>query len=138
MNWKTFPLTRMGYLDDIQELGLKLLHPVIQLDTFKNASHLARDPEITLGRTLEPRGTCQPYNCTRHKSTGFSPFLLLFGHHPCLSVDLMFGTEGQINQENHPQYVEKWRRAMSEAYELARKKCSEVGARAKQRYDHFA
>ena len=49
----------------------------------------------------------------------------------------MFGIEGQINHENHSQYVEKWRRAMTEAYELASKKSSEIGARAKQRYDRF-
>ena len=37
-------------------------------------------------------------------------------------VDLMFAIDGQINHENHSQYVEKWRRAMTEAYELADKK----------------
>ena len=77
------------------------------------------------------------YNCTRHESTGYSPFFLLFGRHPRLPVDLMFGIEGHINHENHSQYVEKWRRALTEAYELAGKKSSEVGARAKQRYDRF-
>ena len=77
------------------------------------------------------------YNCTRHESTGYSPFFLLFGRHPRLPVDLMFGIEGQINHENHSQYVEKWKRAMTEAYELAGKKSNEVGTRAKQRYDRF-
>ena len=77
------------------------------------------------------------YNCTKHEATGYSPFFLLFGRHPRLPVDLMFGIEGQINHENHSQYVEKWRRAMTEAYELASKKSSEIGARAKQRYDRF-
>ena len=77
------------------------------------------------------------YNCTKHEATGYSPFFLLFGHHPRLPVDLMFGIEGQINHENHSQYVEKWRRAITDAYELAGKKSSEVGSRAKQRYDGF-
>ena len=77
------------------------------------------------------------YNCTRHESTGFSPFFLFFGRHPRLPIDLMFGIEGQTNHDDHSQYVEKWRKAMTEAYELAGKKSSEAGMRAKQRHDHF-
>ena len=78
------------------------------------------------------------YNCTRHESTGYSPFFLLFGRHPRLPIDLMFGIESQANLENHSRYVAKWRKAMTEAYELAGKKSSKVGTRAKQRYDRFA
>lgn len=77
------------------------------------------------------------YNCTRHESTGYSPFFLLFGRHPRLPVDLMFGIEGETNHENHSQYVEKWRKVMTEAYELAGRKSREVGTRAKHRYDRF-
>ena len=77
------------------------------------------------------------YNCTRHESTGYSPFFLLFGRHPRLPIDLMFGIESQTNLENHSQYVAKWRKPMTEAYEPAGKKSSGVGTRAKQRYDRF-
>ena len=70
-------------------------------------------------------------------STGYSSFFLLFGRHPRLPIDLMFGIESQTNLENHSQYVARWRKAMTEAYELADKKSSELGTRAKQRYDRF-
>lgn len=66
------------------------------------------------------------YNCTRHESTGYSPFFLLFGRHSHLHVDLVFGIEGQTNHENHSQYVEKWQKAGTEAYELAGRKSREA------------
>ena len=75
------------------------------------------------------------YNCTKHESTGYSPFFLLFGRHPRLPIDLIFETEDETNHVNHSQYGEKWRKAMTEAYKLAGKKSSEAGTRAKQHYD---
>ena len=77
------------------------------------------------------------YNCTKHELTAYSPFFLLFSHHPRFPVDLMFGTEDETNHMNHLQYVEKWRKAMTEAYKLAGEKSSEAGTRAKQCYDRF-
>ena len=33
------------------------------------------------------------YNATRHKSTGFCPFYLMFRHHPRLAIDAFLGLE---------------------------------------------
>ena len=76
------------------------------------------------------------YNSTRHESTGYSSFFLLFGRHPRLPIDLTFGIDSQTNLENHSEDVAKWRKAMTEAYELADKKSSELSTRA-QRYGRF-
>ncbi|KAI7803024.1 hypothetical protein IRJ41_001725 [Triplophysa rosa] len=64
------------------------------------------------------------YNCTRHESTGYSPFFLLYGRHPHLPVDLLFGL--------------KWSKKMSEAYRIAGENSKKSSARGKVTYDKKA
>ena len=46
------------------------------------------------------------YNSTRHESTGYSPFFLMFGRHPRLPVDLLFRRQGdEAEQQNYTDYV---------------------------------
>ena len=46
------------------------------------------------------------YNCTRHDTTGYSPFFLLFGRQPRLPIDLIFNTQQPNNRRSYPQYVD--------------------------------
>ena len=64
------------------------------------------------------------YNCTCHDTTGFSPFYLLFGKHPCLPIYLIFQTP-------NPQYVKQWQNAMEEAYLVAQNEINEKGNKTK-------
>ena len=61
------------------------------------------------------------YNCTRHSSTGFSPYRLMFGCEPTLPIDLIMGlTKHSEDVKSYTEFARKWEAQMKEAYEIAR------------------
>ena len=75
------------------------------------------------------------YNCIRHESTGYPPFYLMFGHHPCLHIDLIFSLTPAIDSHTYPQYVANWQSAMKEAYRIATEMSGVRGDKVKIYYD---
>ena len=74
------------------------------------------------------------YNCTRHESTGVSPYFLMFGRHPRLPIDLAFG----INKDSKQpvgSYVKNLRDRLTHAYQLAIEASRNAQVRQKEGYD---
>ena len=78
------------------------------------------------------------YNCTRHETTGFSPFFLMFGHSPRLLVDLLFDLGNDFQQGDYQDYVKTWQADMRRAYDLASRNTQKSSARSKVYYDKKA
>ncbi len=75
------------------------------------------------------------YNCTRHESTGFSPFYLLYGRHPRLPIDVIFGLVEEDEGQMPRGFVKQWARRMGEAYQIASENSKQASARGKAQYD---
>ena len=62
------------------------------------------------------------YNCTRHSTTGFSPYFLMFGRHPLLPIDLLMKRVGA--PQTHKDYAAKVQQQLEEAYAIVQANCS--------------
>ena len=74
------------------------------------------------------------YNCTRHDSTGFSPFELLFGRKPRLPIDIIFGNSKVTTVKGYPEYLKQWKNA----YRIAAEKAEQCAAHGREEYNRKA
>ncbi|XP_035264283.1 uncharacterized protein LOC118222647 [Anguilla anguilla] len=75
------------------------------------------------------------YNCTKHDTTGYSPFYLLFGRSPRLPIDLMFNLNPDNTENTYDEYVQRWRNQMAEAYQIASQAVEKHAERGRSHYD---
>ena len=77
------------------------------------------------------------YNVTVSKSTGFSPYFLLFGKEPRLSIDSVFEIEENPKKirKSYETFAENWKESMNQAFQIAREHSEKAGQANKQRYD---
>ncbi|KAK3745778.1 hypothetical protein QZH41_015962 [Actinostola sp. cb2023] len=76
------------------------------------------------------------YNATKHESTGVSPFYLMFGRHPRLTIDVQFGHDPNgFPRKKHSVFVDDLRKRLDYAYKLAKVKAKSSAERQKKTYD---
>ncbi len=75
------------------------------------------------------------YNCTQHDSTGFSPYFLMYGRHPRLPVDLLFGLSSAKEPCEYSEYVQTLRECLTYAYGEANKMSRHAKDLQKKHYD---
>ena len=77
------------------------------------------------------------YNATKHPSTGYSPYFLMFGRHPRLAVDAYLGIpspeESTVVSQDH--YATKLKKRLQFAYKVASKEAQKAAERNKAYYD---
>ena len=76
------------------------------------------------------------YNSTKHESTGYAPFFLMFGRHANLPVDLMFGLKsGGQDELTYDDFVENFRDRLQNAYSTASDVVKKAKNKQKRLYD---
>ena len=77
------------------------------------------------------------YNCTKHASTTYSPYYLMFGRHPRLPIDVEFGLPKTNSGDNSSKsrYVQKLRRRLNYAFQKANKFANQQTQKYKSSYD---
>ena len=75
------------------------------------------------------------YNCTRHESTGYSPYELLFGREPRLALDSVFGLVTNTHAHDYKTYLSELKKKLNHSYNVASSNIRKAQQHQKKHYD---
>ena len=75
------------------------------------------------------------YNATRHESTGYSPFMLMFGREARLPIDLILSSQGEEPAKSYTKFAESLRNRLRDSYKLATAEADKARQLQKKNYD---
>ena len=114
-----------GMVERLNQTALNMLKAIPEREKKRWKDHL---PKLAFA-----------YNSTVNKTTGYSPFFLMFGRNSSLPIDRMFGldstTTTNIKRKSHSQFVKEWKGKMEEAFRLANENIEKAANYNKQNYD---
>ena len=74
------------------------------------------------------------YNCTKHETTRFSPYFLLFGREPRLAIDLLLPPSDAEPAKSYSAYMADLRKRMQHAQQVVVDRIQEAGEASKAWY----
>ena len=78
------------------------------------------------------------YNCTRHETTGYTPYQLLFGRRPRLALDVVLGLVTEHESREYDEYIGHLKSSLDKAYQIAQGKAAKSRSHQKSQYDKSA
>ena len=75
------------------------------------------------------------YNCTKHDTTGYSPYFLLFGREPRLPIDVLLPSQETSHEVTYTGYIADLRKRMKKAHDLVEARTKRAGENRKRWYD---
>ena len=80
---------------------------------------------------------CFAYNTSVHATTGYTPFLLMFGRQAQLPLDLMTGTGGSEDR-SYGEHAQNLKESLQDTYDTVRNTAGMQQQRQKDLYDKLA